>query len=155
MKPLILLLLVFIISIVVTKAFTRRINWRLSAMVSMSVMFVFTAIAHFAFTEGMSRMLPYFIPYKTEIIYATGVIEFMLAIALLNKKTMRIAAVLLILFLTLVLPANIYAAMHQVNYADVSIKGQGVLYLWFRIPLQLFFIGWLYFAAIYTRKPRV
>ena len=31
------------------------------------------------------------------------------------------------------------------NYKEANYTGPGPEHLWFRIPLQLFFIGWLYF----------
>jgi uncharacterized membrane protein len=48
----------------------------------MSVMLLFTAIAHFKFTKGMTMMLPGFIPFKTETVYLTGIIEIVAAIGL-------------------------------------------------------------------------
>jgi uncharacterized membrane protein len=150
MKPLLVLLLVFAVCFGITKLFYGKMNVRFPAIISICVMFVFTALAHFKYTEGMSMMLPDFIPLKKEIVYATGLLEIILAIGLLFKRIRRFSALLLIWFLILVLPANIYAAIHEVNFEDVSNNGHGTGYLWFRIPLQLFFIAWIYFTAVFT-----
>ncbi len=83
MKPLIVLLTTFVIALLVTKIINGNYKIALSARIAMSVMLLFTASAHFAFTNGMTMMIPSFIPYKTEIIYFTGVIEIMAAIGLL------------------------------------------------------------------------
>jgi uncharacterized membrane protein len=155
MKPLIVLLLVFIVCFGITKLFYGKMNVRFPAIIAMSVMFIFTALAHFKYTEGMSMMLPDFVPLKKEVVYATGLLEIILAIGLLFKMTRRFSALLSIWFLILVLPANIYATLHEVNFEDVSLKGQGSAYLWFRIPLQLFFIAWIYFAAEFARSTKM
>ena len=114
----------------------------------MSAMLVFTAVGHFAFTEGMAMMLPPFIPYKTEVVYLTGLIEMAAAVGLIIPRLRSLTAWLLIAFFMLVLPANIYAALQHVDYQNATFDGQGPGYLWFRIPLQLFFIIWVYLSAI-------
>jgi uncharacterized membrane protein len=114
----------------------------------MSLMLLFTAIGHFAFTKGMSMMLPAFMPYKTVIIYLTGIIEIVAAIGLFIPSTRVLTGWLLIIFLILILPANIYAAIHQIDYQKGTFDGKGLIYLWYRVPLQILFIIWTYFATI-------
>jgi uncharacterized membrane protein len=111
-------------------------------------MLIFTAIAHFAFSPGMEMMLPSFIPYKPAVIYFTGVIEFAAAIGILIPGLRVVTAWLLIAFFILILPANIYAAIKNVDYQKAAYDGNGLNYLWFRLPLQLFFIVWTYLFAI-------
>jgi len=148
MKPLIVLLIVFAISLVLTKIFQGTYQFPVSGRIALSVMLIFTAIAHFAFTRGMEMMLPSFIPYKTAVIYLTGVIEFAAAIGILIPGFRVVAAWLLISFFLLILPANIYAAVKNVDYQKATYDGNGLNYLWFRIPLQVFFIVWTYLFAI-------
>ena len=114
----------------------------------MAVMLLFTAIGHFKFTTGMAMMLPSFIPAKKQIVLATGVIEILAAIGLLVSSTTKIAGILLIAFFVLILPANIYAALRQVNLEKADNSGNGINYLWFRIPEQVFFIAWIYLFAV-------
>ena len=80
MKPLIVLLTAFVIALIVTKITNGNYKMALSARIAMSVMLLFTALAHFAFTKGMAMMVPSFIPYKTQTIYVTGIIEIIAAI---------------------------------------------------------------------------
>jgi uncharacterized membrane protein len=61
------------------------------------------------------------------------------------------AAVFLIFFFVILLPANIYAAMKGVDYQKGSYGGNGLTYLWFRVPLQLLFIAWVAYFGLYTR----
>lgn len=151
MKPLIVLLVVFIISLIVIRLVKGEYDIRQAGSVAMSAMLLFTAIGHFAFTKGMAMMLPDFIPAKREVVYFTGFIEIAAAIGLFIPSLRQITAWLLIVFFILILPANIYAAMHQVNYQKGTLDGEGLVYLWFRVPLQMLFIIWVYFSAIHLR----
>jgi Predicted membrane protein len=83
MGPLFVLLGAFIISLLVIKLLIKTFDYPLAGRIAMAVMLVYTAIGHFAFTKGMSMMLPDFIPFKTEVIYLTGVIEVIAAAGLL------------------------------------------------------------------------
>src|SRR5690606_37901243 len=111
----------------------------LAGRIAMSAMLVFTAVGHFAFNKGMAMMLPDFFPYKTGIVYMTGLFEVVLAIGLLLPHYRTVTGWTLIVFLLLVLPANIYAAVHQLDYQKATFDGPGLRYLWFRIPLQALF----------------
>ena len=148
MKPLGVLLLSFVIAIFVIKIVAKEYDFTLSARIAMSIMLCFTAIGHFAFTKGMSMMIPQFIPFKTKLVYLTGLFEILLAIGLLIPKIKVISGWGLIIFLVLMLPANIYASIHNVNYQKGTFDGNGLSYLWFRIPLQVLFIAWTYFSSI-------
>src|SRR5690606_38325732 len=90
--------------------------------------------------------------FKEETVYLTGVVEIAAAAGLLVPRLRRLTAWLLIVFFILVLPANIYAALEHVDYQNATFDGQGPSYLWFRIPLQLFFIIWIYFSAIRQQR---
>lgn len=148
MKPLIVLLSVFAVSLAVNKIFRGNYEFALSGRIAMSVMLLFTAIAHFVFTKGMAMMLPDFIPYKTETIYLTGVIEIVAALGLFIPSFRKITAWLLIAFFIVILPANIYAAIKNIDYQKGTFEGNGLTYLWFRIPLQILFIVWTYLSVI-------
>lgn len=148
MKPLIILLLSFIIAVFVINIVKKEYDFALSARISMSIMLIFTAIGHFIFTKGMSMIIPKIIPFKEAIVYLTGVFEILLAIMLLIPKFKNISGWILIVFLLLMLPANIYASINNVNYQKGTLDGNGLTYLWFRIPLQILFIVWTYISSI-------
>lgn len=148
MMPLIVLLTAFFLCLLILRWIRHQFLYALAGRIAMSAMLVFTAVGHFAFTEGMAMMLPPFIPYKTEVVYLTGLIEMAAAVGLIIPRLRSLTAWLLIAFFMLVLPANIYAALQHVDYQNATFDGQGPGYLWFRIPLQLFFIIWVYLSAI-------
>lgn len=148
MKPLVVLLSSFVIAIFMVKIIKKEYDLALSALIAMSIMLCFTAIGHFAFTKGMSMMIPQFIPFKTSLVYITGLFEFLLAIGLLIPKLRLISGWALITFLLLMLPANIYSSIHNINIQKGTFDGNGIYYLWFRIPLQFLFIAWTYLSTI-------
>lgn len=144
MKPLIVLISVFALALLGSKVLTHKWDFILSGKIALSSMLVFTAIGHFIFTKGMASMIPSIIPLKVEIVLLTGVIEILLAIGLLIPLSSTISAWSIIVFLILILPANIFAAIHQINYQTGLKNGPGLSYLWFRIPEQLLFIFWTF-----------
>ncbi|KJD36856.1 membrane protein [Tamlana sedimentorum] len=148
MKPLIILLTSFVIAIFAIKIINKAYHFALAARIAMSVMLCFTAIGHFVFTKGMSMMIPPFIPFKTNLVYLTGIFEILLAIGLLIPKLKVVSAWALIIFLVLMLPANIYACLHNIDFQKGTFNGKGLSYLWFRIPLQFLFIAWTYLSSI-------
>jgi len=98
MKPLIVLLTSFIISLFAIRLLSKVYDVAFAACVAMSVMLLFTSIAHFAFTKGMTMMMPGFIPFKKGLVYFTGIIEIAAAIGLLIPGLKVLTAWLLILF---------------------------------------------------------
>lgn len=148
MKPLVVLLAAFFVVVFAIKFIYGGYDIALSARIAMAIMLVFTAIGHFAFTEGMMMMVPSFIPFKKEMVYLTGFIEIAAAVGLLVPSLRIVTGWLLILFFLLLLPANIKAALEQVDYQKATLNGPGLSYLWFRIPLQVLFIVWVYISAI-------
>jgi uncharacterized membrane protein len=147
MKPLIVLLVAFVFAFFAIKIFEQRNDYAWAARIAMLWMLVFTAIGHFAFPKGMAMMLPDFIPFKLPVVYATGIIEIAAAIGLQIPAMISTTGFWLTIFFILILPANIYAAMKHVDYQKANNEGKGLQYLLFRIPAQIFYIGWVYFSC--------
>jgi len=154
MKTLIVLISVFIISIVFTTLFCKKADVILSGKIAMSAMLIFAAIGHFAFHQGMAMMLPDYIPFKIEIVYITGILELAAAIGLLLPKRSVLTAWLLIAFFILILPANIYAAIQEIDFQNMNIEGKGLSYHCLRVPLQLLFIAWTFFFVLKIQTTR-
>jgi uncharacterized membrane protein len=150
MSVLIVLLVSFAASCGLFKVFTSDFQYLLSGNIAMCIMLCFTALAHFRFADGMTKMIPAFIPYKKVIVFVTGIFEFLSGIALLFSSIRYETGIALVIFFILILPANINAAMHNIDYQKGTTDGNGLNYLWFRIPMQLFLIGWVWFFAIYS-----
>ncbi|WP_036380891.1 membrane protein [Muricauda sp. MAR_2010_75] len=151
MKPFFVLVVVFIVCALLLKLVAGQVNYRLSAQIAMACMLVFTAIGHFAFAEGMSTMLPDFFPMKKELVLITGLVEIALGVGLVLPQYKYASAWMLIVFFILVLPINIRSAIGHINYQTGALDGPGISYLWFRVPLQLFFVLWVYFSTIFGK----
>lgn len=93
-------------------------------------------------------MIPPIVPFKTEFVYVTGLAEIVLGIGLLMPNFQVYSAWALIVFFIFLLPANIYAALNHIDYQKGTFNGNGISYLWFRVPLQILFIFWVYLSAI-------
>jgi uncharacterized membrane protein len=126
----------------------REIDLHRAAALGLALLFAFTGIGHFLQTEPMAQMLPPWIPGRTFLVYATGVLEFAIAVGFFMPSTRRLtgwsAAAALVLFF----PANIYAAFHHVPMGG---HVEGPAYLLIRAPLQLIILYWVYWFAIRPR----
>ncbi|MEL6536871.1 MAG: hypothetical protein AAFQ98_15735 [Bacteroidota bacterium] len=148
MKPLFVLLTATLLALIVLKILKGDFQFALAARIGMSTMLMFTALGHFLFPEGMALMIPSFIPYRLELVYITGVLEILGAIGLHVTQFSVLAAWCLIVFFLSIVPVNIKASMDHLNYQTATYDGPGLAYLWFRIPLQVLFIAWVYFSTI-------
>lgn len=147
MKPLIVLIVVFVITAVISQLLLGIWNFIIAGNVAMCCMLFLTASGHVLFTKGMVMMLPPFIPFKTFVIYFTGVVEVLLGIALLISPLRHVAGIILFILFVSMLPANIYAAIKNIDIEKGTNNGPGLGYLWFRVPLQFLFIaGVIYFS---------
>ena len=153
MAPLIVLLATFVLAVFAIRVIKKDYDLPLAARIAMSVMLLFTSIGHFIFTRGMTMMMPDFIPFKTQMVYFTGLLEILAAIGLHIPKLRVLTSWLLILFFVLLLPANINAALKHVDYQKGTFEGSGANYLWFRVPLQVLFIVWTYLSSIKYWNP--
>lgn len=151
MMPLLVLLGSFLLLLAVRRIY-KRLSVERAGQIAFGIMLLFTGTSHFYLTEGMVMSMPSFFPAKKALVYATGVLEIVFALALVGAKDKPLVATLLIAFLVAVFPANVYAALNRVDMESATYTGPGPSYLFFRAPLQLFFIGWVYYFGIV--KPR-
>ena len=147
MMPLLVLLLSFLALRVIGR-FYRQLDPNKAGRIAFGLMLLFTGVSHFTFAKGMVMSMPAFIPFKEFFVYLTGVLELLFAVLFTVDRYKQLMAKLIIAFLIAVLPANIWAAMYHVDIPNASYNGPGLAYLWFRIPLQLFFIAWVYHFGI-------
>lgn len=119
-------------------------GWAASAPFALGAMFLFTGIAHFnKMKYDRARMVPSAFPQPLMVIYATGVLEWLGAVGLALPATRRAAALGLILLLIALFPANVKAARE-----DLTLGGRRATPLWLRLPMQLLFIGLLWWSCV-------
>jgi uncharacterized membrane protein len=144
MAPLIFLLATFAVLFLVNRfVLTGRLSTSFIGRASMAVMLLVTGVSHFTNTAELIEIMPEFLPAKRETVYFTGVCELLAAVGLLWDRTARLTALVLIVFFILVLPANIAGSLKAVDFGGMN---YGPLYLLFRIPLQIFFIWWVWWS---------
>ena len=152
MAPLIFLLATFAILYLVNRFILGgRLSTSLMGRASMAVMLTVTGVSHFTSTQQMVELMPEFMPAKTELVYFTGVCELLAVIGLMWDRTARLASILLIVFFVLVLPAIIAGSLKSVQICGME---YGPLYLLFRIPLQIFFIWWVWYFGLSKNRER-
>ncbi|UOE51822.1 hypothetical protein MTO98_12110 [Mucilaginibacter sp. SMC90] len=148
MKVLLVLIISFILTVVISRLFVDEWNIILSGNIAMMLMLWFASLGHFMFTKGMVMMMPAFIPFKGALVYLTGVMEIILGPLLIINSTRHIAGIILLIMFVVMLPVNINAAIKRVNFEKATYDGSGKSYLWFRIPLQLWFIAWVSYFSV-------
>lgn len=129
----------------------KKLDTQSGAVIGISLLLMFTGVGHFIKTDGMISMIPDFIPARTFIVIATGILELILALALLFRPTRNAAGITVMILLILFLPVNISAAVREVPMGG---HAWGSVYLLVRIPLQLFIFAWTYWFAVRIRERR-
>ena len=94
-------------------------------------------------------MLPEWVPGRYPIIYLTGIIESALGLGFLWPVVRRPTGLLTLAFLIAVFPSNLYAALNSVDFGG---NINGPRYLFFRVPLQLFLLWWVWFMTVRRRS---
>ncbi|MBK0394905.1 hypothetical protein [Ramlibacter algicola] len=111
------------------------------AAASTGLLFLFTASGHFIQTGPMVQMLPSWVPARELLVYATGVLEIAIALALFIPRSRQAGAWTAAATLVAFFPANVYAALHHVPMGG---HAWGPVYLLIRAPLQLLVLWWVW-----------
>jgi uncharacterized membrane protein len=123
-------------------------GWRDAGRIGLAVMFLFTAASHFSRLKyDLAAMIPPPLTGALWVIYLTGVLEAVGAIGLLIPRLRRPAALGLLALLIALFPANVYAALN-----GVTLGGAAATPLWFRAPLQMFWIAVLWQTSLARRR---
>ncbi|HMJ11692.1 MAG TPA: DoxX family membrane protein [Polyangiaceae bacterium] len=111
-------------------------DWGTALRYALAAMFLLTASAHFSHMRAdLVRMVPPAFPNPELLVTLTGIAEILGAVGLLIPRFARAAAWGLTLLLLAILPANVYAAQHQ-----LSLNGSPVTELFPRALEQALFL---------------
>lgn len=103
---------------------------------TMSLLYIIVGVKHFIDPQFFINIVPPFLIFKKEIVYVSGLMEIVLGIFLLFKRTRTIGAWGIILLLILVFPANIYLYLNELPRELLHIsKEQALIRMPFQIPL--------------------
>lgn len=111
------------------------------------MLFALAGANHFMHTDFYLSIMPPYLPSHLALVYASGVCEIALGIALLFRSTQRFAAWGMIALIVAVTPANLHMAVHAELYPRFNPAA-----LWVRLLLQVVLIAWAYW---YTRPVRL
>ena len=119
-------------------------SWRDASRGGLVIMFLFTGASHFTSTKyDFAAMIPAPLTGDLWVIYLSGVLEIAGAIGLLIPRTRKVAGICLVLLLAAVFPANVNAALNE-----IPLRGEPPTPLWLRAPMQLLFIGMVWWTSI-------
>ena len=125
----------------------RLSSWRVAGRGALVIMFLFTGTSHFTSMKyDFAAMIPPPLPNDLWVIYLTGVLEIAGAVGLLIPRTRKLAGICLVLLLVSLFPANVYAAL-----SEIPLRGEAATPLWIRTPMQLLYIGMVWWTSI--REP--
>lgn len=122
----------------------KDVPWPIRGRAGLSAFLLATGSAHFISANEMMLMLPPWMPGRLPIIYFTGLCELAAIAGLWSPRLRLLTGYLLLVFLIVVLPANIYAAVNGVPYGG---NVNGPLYLLIRVPYQVFLLWWVYWST--------
>lgn len=105
--------------------------------------FVLAGANHFVSPLPYVAIVPW-LPLPLTLVYVSGAAEIAGGVAILFRRTRKAAAVGLIALLIAVFPANIYAALHGMQFRGEAVLGW---LLWARLPLQGLLVAWVYIAG--------
>jgi len=119
-------------------------SWSGALRFALAAMFAFTALSHFLprTRPDLVRMVPPRLPNPGALVTLTGILECLGAVGLLVPALIRASAYALLLLLVALFPANVHAAR-----ARLLVAGRPATPLVIRVPLQLFWIGALWWVA--------
>jgi uncharacterized membrane protein len=94
---------------------------------------------HFVNPKFYLQIMPPYLPYHLELVYASGVLEVLGGVLLLISATQVVGVWVCIATLVLVFPANLHMALNSGAYSSIP-----AWILWLRLPLQGLLIWWAY-----------
>jgi uncharacterized membrane protein len=112
------------------------------ALFTLGIAYVVAGGNHFVNPEFYIAIMPPYLPLHSELVLVSGVFEVIGGIGVLIARVRSLAGWGLVALLIAVFPANLHMALHPELFPDVSAAG-----LYARLPMQLVFIAWAYWAT--------
>jgi uncharacterized membrane protein len=112
------------------------------ALLALAGFFIVAGSNHFLNPGFYVRIMPPYLPAHLELVYLSGLFEVLGGIAVLFQRLRAMAGWCLILLLVAIYPANLHMAFHPELFPEVPSAA-----LYARLPLQLVFVAWAYWAT--------
>ena len=114
-----------------------KIVWKILTYL-LAVFFIYAGIQHFIKPEFYEPFVPYFLPYASFFVYASGVLELLFGILLFVPKYAKIGATGILWLLIAFLPVHILDVFAETP----AIGTKNAAYV--RLAVQFLFIAWAY-----------
>ena len=116
----------------------------------LAMFFVLAGLNHFLHPKAYLAMMPPYLPLPGVLNLISGAAEILGGIAVQIPQLRRVAGWGLIALLIAVFPANVHVALHGWDGPSIP-----AWVLWFRLPLQVALVAWVYFSCLrtYARNP--
>ncbi|HEV7734319.1 MAG TPA: DoxX family protein [Candidatus Binatia bacterium] len=110
----------------------------------MGVFYAFAGVMHFVAPEFYLQIMPPYLPWHLGLVYVSGIAEFVLGVMVIIPSTRVLGAWGIILLLIAIFPANLHAAMNDVQlvHRPEWMSQPTPAQAWGRLPLQLVLIAW-------------
>ena len=112
------------------------------ALLALAFAFVVAGANHFVNPGFFVAIMPPYLPAHLELVYLSGVLEIAGGIGVMIPALRSLAGWGLVALLVAVFPANLHMAMHPELFSDAT-----PFALYSRLPIQILFIGWAYWAT--------
>ena len=117
---------------------------RRNLRIALGITFIFTGVLHFVVADKFMEIMPPALPWHLALVYISGVFEILGGVGFMMERTKRTAGIGLILLLIAVFPANIYAAINQVQVGGFM---NLPIYHWIRLPMQFVLVALVWWCS--------
>lgn len=119
---------------------TTRTALALAGRIALAAVLLVAGVGHFANVDAFLGQVPTFLPARTAIVLASGVMELALGVSLLALRGPRLAVLgwVVALFFVAVFPGNLWQAYHGSDSFGLDTDGARLL----RLPFQPLLVVW-------------
>ena len=108
----------------------------------LGVLFIAAGVNHVWHTAFYVAMMPPYLPWYKELVYASGLAEIVLGAWLLGGHRPRLAGWGVVALCVAVFPVHVHMALNPALFSQYTPTG-----LWLRMPLQLVIMAWALWAT--------
>jgi uncharacterized membrane protein len=113
----------------------------------LAAFFTFAGTMHFVIPRSYEAIMPPYVPRHREAVAVSGAAEIAGGLAVIPRRTRRLAGLWLIAVLAAVFPANVQMALHPDQIRGLDPKRMPRWALWARLPLQPLIMLWAWRAT--------
>lgn len=114
-----------------------KIVWKV-LQILLALFFIYAGVQHFIKPTFYEPFVPAFLPFKTAIIYASGIFEAIFGILFLIPKYEKMGATGIVVLLLIFLPVHVWDVFSETP----AIGSKEAAYI--RLPFQFLLIAWAY-----------